>query len=63
VIRRLRPRTQPKRLKDLTEDERQAFFADMRARTAALLAERTVPKAAEPDPSGAPASGDTAYLG
>ena len=32
--RRLRPpRNQPRRLKDLTEEERQAFFADMRARS------------------------------
>ena len=43
MIRRLRPRP----LKDLTEDERQAFFADMHARTAAMLAERAVPKSAQ----------------
>ncbi len=31
----------PKPIKDMTEDERRAFFADMRARTAAKLREMT----------------------
>lgn len=48
MLRRLKPRAQPRPIKDLTEEERQAFFAGMRARTAAMLAERTVPKPAEP---------------
>ena len=35
----------PKPIKDMTEDERRAFFADMRARTAAKLREMTQPAA------------------